>query len=174
VSSVSDVPDVRFKCFNGCCKKIDLDIAYVAMAIHVCCKCLFKMFHLLQTNVASVSSKCCICYGGYTHLLQAYVLNISSASDVCCRKCFHVASVSWVGAGGPVDKVGACVHDGCCKSRSWCRICCNGYTYILQVPIQNVSSTLDICCKCFYLDVAYVVMAIHTYIASICFKCFIC
>ena len=24
--------------------KIDLDVAYVAIAIHVCCKCIFQMF----------------------------------------------------------------------------------------------------------------------------------
>jgi hypothetical protein len=75
-------------------KKVDLDIAYVVMAIHVYCKCLFKMFHLLQTYVASVLSEYCICCSGYTYMLQAYVLNISSSSDVCRRKCFHVASVS--------------------------------------------------------------------------------
>jgi hypothetical protein len=33
--------------------KADLDVAYVAMAIHVCCKYLFRMFHLRQTYVAS-------------------------------------------------------------------------------------------------------------------------
>jgi hypothetical protein len=36
----------------GCCK-VDLDVVYVAMAIHACCKYLFRMFHLLQTYVAS-------------------------------------------------------------------------------------------------------------------------
>jgi hypothetical protein len=35
--------------------KVDRDIAYVAMAIHVCCKHLFQMFHLFfQMYVASV------------------------------------------------------------------------------------------------------------------------
>jgi hypothetical protein len=35
--------------------KVDLDIACVAMAIHVCCKYLFLMFHLFfQTYVASI------------------------------------------------------------------------------------------------------------------------
>jgi hypothetical protein len=34
--------------------KVDLDAAYVAMAIHVCCKYLFRIFHLLQTYVANV------------------------------------------------------------------------------------------------------------------------
>jgi hypothetical protein len=32
--------------------KVDLDII-IAMAIHVCCKYIFRMFHLLQTYVAS-------------------------------------------------------------------------------------------------------------------------
>jgi hypothetical protein len=35
--------------------KVDWDVAYVAMAIHVCCKRLFQMFHLFfQTYVTSV------------------------------------------------------------------------------------------------------------------------
>jgi hypothetical protein len=77
-----------------------LNVAYVAVAMHVCCKYLFRMFHLLQTYVAIVLSECCICCSSYTHMLQAYVPNVSSASDVCCKKCFHVESVSWVGVGG--------------------------------------------------------------------------
>jgi hypothetical protein len=42
----------------GCCKKkVDLDIAYVAMAIHICCRgythyCKSMLFHLLQTYIA--------------------------------------------------------------------------------------------------------------------------
>ena len=35
--------------------KVDQDVAYVAMAIHICCKRLFQMFHLFfQTYVISV------------------------------------------------------------------------------------------------------------------------
>jgi len=35
--------------------KVDQDVAYVAMVIHVCCKRLFQMFHLFfQTYVVSV------------------------------------------------------------------------------------------------------------------------
>ena len=40
--------------------KVDRDVAYVAMAIHVCCKLLFRMFQLFQTHVARVLSGCCI------------------------------------------------------------------------------------------------------------------
>jgi hypothetical protein len=36
-------------------------------------------------------------------------------------------------------------------------ICCNGYTRMWQTSVSNVSSVfLDVCCKCFYFDVAYI------------------
>jgi hypothetical protein len=42
------------------------------------------------------------------------------------------------------------VSDGCC-------ICCNGCTLMLQRSVTNVSSVFwDVCCKCVYLDIAYV------------------
>jgi hypothetical protein len=41
------------------------DVIHVASVLEVCCKSLFKMFHLFQTYVASVLSGCCICYNGY-------------------------------------------------------------------------------------------------------------
>jgi len=79
------------------------DLTYVAMAIHVCCKCVFQMFQLFHLDVAyvavathvcckSVCSKCftcfrrmlqmfylnvVICCRGYTHMLQTYVLIVS-------------------------------------------------------------------------------------------------
>jgi hypothetical protein len=34
--------------------KVDRDIVHVAMAMHVCFKCMFLMFHLYHTYVASV------------------------------------------------------------------------------------------------------------------------
>jgi hypothetical protein len=42
-----------------------------------------------------------------------------------------------------------------------------------QVSIQNVSSTLDVCCKCF-IGTLHMLQWLHTYVASVCFKCFIC
>ena len=59
--------------FLGCCMcmfqvfhvdvaKVDRDVAYVAMTIHVCCKRLFQLFQLFQTDVARVLSRCCICF----------------------------------------------------------------------------------------------------------------
>jgi hypothetical protein len=57
----------------------NLDVAYVAMVIHVYCKCMFQTFHLFYTYVASVLSGC-----PYV-MLQASIQNVSYISDVCCR-----------------------------------------------------------------------------------------
>jgi hypothetical protein len=40
-----------------------------------------------------------------------------------------------------------------------------------QVYILNVSSVPEVCCKCFYLDVAYIFM-LQAYVSSV-FRCFI-
>jgi hypothetical protein len=61
---------VCFKCFN--CFKcmlqvLYLDVAYVIVAIHIGCKCMFKIFQLFQKYVTSVSSGCCICCSSYAH-----------------------------------------------------------------------------------------------------------
>jgi hypothetical protein len=87
--------------------------------LEVCCKCLFKIFHLFQTYVAaSVLSEY---YISFTNMLQVFYLNIAYASHTCCKcfvwilhmfhtyvaiicfiyvrhmlhQVFHVASVSW-------------------------------------------------------------------------------
>jgi hypothetical protein len=80
-------------------------------------------------------------------LLKVHVANVYSSvsdiSEVCC-KCFI-----WM-----------------LRSRSECCICCNTYTCILQVSIQDILSVFsEVCCKCVYLDVAYV--------SHICYKCLI-
>jgi len=57
--------------------KVDPDVAYVAMALHICCKRLFQMFHLfLQTFVASVLSRYFICF-------HTYVANVLSGCCIC-------------------------------------------------------------------------------------------
>jgi hypothetical protein len=70
----------------------------------------------------------------------------------------------------------AIVSYACCKSRSGCCICCNGYRRILQPFVPNVSVVSDICCTCFIWvlhtfhimlqvvnsDVAYVLQWLHT------------
>ena len=50
--------------------KVDYDVAYVAMAIHACCKSMFSMFHLFLRR-----------------MLQAFYLDVAYVSRICC-KCF--------------------------------------------------------------------------------------
>ena len=72
------VASVTFKCFTyfrGMLQvfyidvaKVDRDVAYVAMVVHVCCKLLFSVFHILfLTYVASVFI--CMLHMFFTHIL---------------------------------------------------------------------------------------------------------
>jgi hypothetical protein len=115
------VTSVFFKYFSGFKRTLQvlyLDIAYVALAIHVCCKCIFQMFQLFQTYVASVLSGCCICCSAHTHMLQAYDINVSSTSYLCCSKYFMLQVFHqevWLGGagrGGPLGHSGPRVHAG--------------------------------------------------------------
>jgi hypothetical protein len=66
-----------------------LDVLYVVMAIHVCCKCMFEIFHLFICTLQSVLFGCCIYFSGYTYMLQASIQNVSSVLDVYC-KCVYL------------------------------------------------------------------------------------
>ena len=69
--------------------KVDRDVAHVVMAIHICFKCTFQMFYLLQTNVASILSGFRMLH---IHALQTYVSSVlrcficmfASVSSECC------------------------------------------------------------------------------------------
>jgi hypothetical protein len=74
--------------FDADVAKVDRDIAYVASVSQACCKHLFKMFHLFQTYVASVSIW--MLYMFHTYMSQEYVRNVSTVSALYCKKCFHV------------------------------------------------------------------------------------
>ena len=76
--------------------KVDRNIAHVAVAIHVCFKCMFQIFHLVFLDVClqSVLSRCCICFhiyevfsGAFLQVFHRNVSSVSSISCVCC-KCF--------------------------------------------------------------------------------------
>jgi hypothetical protein len=54
VSSVSDVIKAMLQVFRMDVAKLDRDVAYVANISEACCNRLLKMFHLFQTNVATV------------------------------------------------------------------------------------------------------------------------
>ena len=91
VSNVSDVSEVCCKCLYIDVAKVDRDVAHVVMAIHVCFKCMFQIFHLFQTNVASVLSRCCKSSldVAYTCILQAHVSSVFRVLYVCSRV-FHL------------------------------------------------------------------------------------
>ena len=64
----------------------------------------------------------------------------------------------------------------CCKSRSGCCTCCNGYTRMFQVYVPNVSSFPDVCCKCFIWMLQKYNWMLHIYtcmLQAYVFKCFI-
>ena len=55
--------------------KVDQDIAYVGMVVHVCCKLLFPMFYLFFRRMLQVClSVCCICF---TQMLQVFYLDVA-------------------------------------------------------------------------------------------------
>jgi hypothetical protein len=57
--------------------KVDWDIAYVAMTIHVCCKRLFQMVHLFFRRMLQMCLfGYCICF---IHMLQVFYLDIAYA-----------------------------------------------------------------------------------------------
>ena len=92
--------------------KVDRDIAYVAMVVHVCCKRLSPMFHLFFVHV------CCKCFRrmslSVSYVLFVYVASVASGCLKVDRDVTHVAMV-------------------------------------FQLYVTNVSSVLDVCCKCFIL-----------------------
>ena len=80
-----------FRCFRGMLQvfyidvaKVDRDVPYVVMVVHVCCKRMFLMFHLFFRCMLQVFlSGCCICF---THMLQVFYLNVAYVAMVF--KCF--------------------------------------------------------------------------------------
>jgi hypothetical protein len=87
VSSVFRCFVCMFQVFHADVAKVNRDVAYVAVIIHICCKVYvpnvsFVFQHMLQVCL----SVCCICF---THMMQVFYLDVSY---VCNRffKCFHV------------------------------------------------------------------------------------
>jgi hypothetical protein len=56
--------------------KVDHDVAYVALVVHLCCKHLSLIFHLFFSDICCkcVLSGCCICF---THMLQVFHFNVA-------------------------------------------------------------------------------------------------
>jgi hypothetical protein len=67
------------------CGKVDRDVAYVVMVVHVCCKLMFSMFHIFFSDV------CCKCVYldvayVFTHMLQVFYLDVAYVYN--SFKCF--------------------------------------------------------------------------------------
>ena len=60
---------------------VDRDVAHVAMAIHICFKCMFQIFHPLLTYGVSVSFGYCKTRSGFCIYMQVF-------------RCFHTYVVS--------------------------------------------------------------------------------
>ena len=95
--SKDHVARVCFKCFRCLilmlqvfhlyAAKVDRNVAHVEVAIHVCFKCMFQMFHLVfQTYVCKCSSRCCISF-------HTYVASVSSGCCVCLQMVFNCIQV---------------------------------------------------------------------------------
>jgi hypothetical protein len=67
--------------------KVDRDVAYVAMAIHVYCERLFQMFHLFfQMYVANM-------FIWMLHMFHIYVTSVLSGCRICFAMAFRVFQV---------------------------------------------------------------------------------
>jgi hypothetical protein len=74
-----------FRCFISMLQVFHVVVAYLAMGIHVCWKCIVP-------NVSSISDACCKCFIRMLHIFHTYVASVSSldvayVSHICC-KCF--------------------------------------------------------------------------------------
>jgi hypothetical protein len=121
-------------------------VAYVAIAIHICCKCKFQMFQLFQTYVASVlfiwilhmlqwlsmyiASLCSKCFAYLRPMLQVFHLDVACVSDICCKRLFKIFHLfqMYVASVFHLDVVVE-MH-----------ICCK-HMYV------NVSPISDLCCR---------------------------
>ena len=75
---MGSVYSMRLRCFIGILQlfhadvaEVDRDVAYVAMVVYICCKCLFPMFHL--------------CF--WMYVASVFYLDVVYVSHICC-KCF--------------------------------------------------------------------------------------
>jgi hypothetical protein len=116
-----------FQVFHTDVAKVDRDVADVVMAIYICFKCMFQIFHLFKTNVAGVLSG--YCKSRSRCLIHIYMHVASTCFNVF--RCFI--------------RMFASVSTGCCA-------CCNDF----QVFSGFLASVSDACFKCFICLLLYV------------------
>jgi hypothetical protein len=136
----------------ACCK-VDQDIAYVVMAIHIYCKRLFQMFHLFFRRMlqmclfgyCNVSHICCKCFIWMLHILCNGFSSVSSVSR-CMLQMFHL----------DILKVNRVLHRPArlllphlgVSSFSRCRLGIRCPLPFFSM-LENVSAVSDVCFMCF-------------------------
>jgi len=77
--------------------KVDQDVAYVAMVVHVCCKRLFLIFHLFFVRV------CCKWLRRMSQVFMCILLYVTSVASGCfksglgcCTCCNDVSTVCFI------------------------------------------------------------------------------
>jgi hypothetical protein len=78
-----------FQVFYTDVAKVDRDVAYVAMVVHVCCKRLFPMFHFFRRMLQVCLFGCCICFHTYVpSVLSRCCVMFAMVFKYFCR-CFR-------------------------------------------------------------------------------------
>jgi hypothetical protein len=98
----------------------------------------FKFFSCFRTFVASGLSRCCICSTGYTRTLQMYVFK-------CFSSFKHMLQVFYL----DVAYVALTIQNAA------------------SVCFQMFSTGSNVCCKCFYLDVAMATHMLQAYVLNV-------
>jgi hypothetical protein len=120
-----------FQVFHADVAKVDRDVAYIAMIIHVCCKCLFLMFHLFFRRMLQVYlsgyciclqlffkcfyvcfacalGACFECFSSFVHMLQLFYFDVSKLVEVVCMLQFE-----------PLATAACCSCLGAAHGREW-------------------------------------------------------
>jgi hypothetical protein len=129
------------------------DVAYIAMAIHVCCKCIVP-------NVLAVSDVRCKCFIWLLHMFHTYVVSVLSRYCICFT---HMLQVCYLD--------GACVSHIFCKCFIWI---CIYLTHMLQVLHLNVSYVLQWLHMFFWYfrRMLQVFQQFRTYVAIVLSRCY--
>jgi hypothetical protein len=120
ILNVSNILEVCCKCFHMEVAKVDQDVAYIAIVVHVCCKRLSQCFICFFRSTLQVClSGCYICF---TYMLQVFYLDVAYVCNgfqvflgvfatvlYACFKCF-ICLQTYI----------ASVESGCFKIRSGC------------------------------------------------------
>jgi hypothetical protein len=123
-----------FQVFHANVAKVDRDVAYVVMIVHVCCKCLFPMFRLFFSDVCCkcvhldvpyVSQRCCNYYIWMLHMF-AIVFQVFSCVFACVS-CTYFECFSYF------VRILQLFHLDVSKIDSGCRACCN-VSHLPQLP----------------------------------------